>query len=307
MTAMKKRQQVSATGWAALAGFALLVAVVVGGWYWSRCEWIDWGEVGMMYSAGSGLDRSHIYHPGRVYVPPFSNLLRYPTKQMIALYTNDTQAGEVKAADAVTVTTNDNASTAYDVQVLYHVQPGDVPKLYDTFKGLHIEDIQSQHIRAALREAANDVGTRYDAFQLMGVKREEASAHLMQKVIEILAPKGITVDSADFLGHYANADIEQRIIQRVNAQTELEISRIRNKLANIQRQTDVVKSNAMAEAQQIAGSQTNTRSAEMLRLESDLRWLDKWDGRLPAVQSRAGQSLFLSADMLNALRGGRER
>ena len=64
-------------------------------------------------------------------------------------------------------------------------------------------------MRAAVREAANDVGTHYDAFELMGVKREEASTLLEKRVTEILAPKGITVDAADFLeanaGRFAEA------------------------------------------------------------------------------------------------------
>ena len=51
----------------------------------------------------------------------------------------------------------------------------------------------------------------------MGVKRKDASDQLERKVTEILAPKGITVDAADFLGHYANEQISQRIIQRVNS------------------------------------------------------------------------------------------
>src|SRR5437763_14210509 len=140
----KSRPGLSATGMAVVGTFILIIAAIVFIWYWSRCEWIDWGEVGMMYSAGSGLDRTRVYRPGRVYVPPFSTLIRYPTKQMIALYTNDEKAGEVKAADAVAVTTNDNASTNFDVQVLYHVNPSDVPKLYDPFRGLRIEDIQAQ-------------------------------------------------------------------------------------------------------------------------------------------------------------------
>src|SRR5438067_2201271 len=86
------------------------VALFLGGaWYWNRCEWVDAGYVGMMYTAGHGLE-TKVYHPGRVYVPPFSQLLKYPTKVNLALYTNDPMSGEVKAADAVTVTTNDNAS-----------------------------------------------------------------------------------------------------------------------------------------------------------------------------------------------------
>jgi regulator of protease activity HflC (stomatin/prohibitin superfamily) len=303
MTHTKSRSALSATGTAMVGTLILIVAVIVFLWYWSRCDWIDWGEVGMMYSAGRGLDRTRVYTPGRVYVPPFSTLIRYPTKQMIALYTNDESVGEVKAADAVAVTTNDNASTNFDVQVLYHVRKEDVPKLYDTFRGLRIEDIQAQHIRAALREAANDVGTRYDAFELMGVKRKEASDQLERKVTEILAPKGITVDSADFLGHYANQQINQRIIQRVNALTELEISKIRNKMAQIQRKTDVVRAQAQAQAQQIAGNQTTQRSVEMLKLESDLKWLEKWDGQMPLIQPKPGQSLIVGPDLLKSLEG----
>lgn len=305
MSRSTPKPEISATGYAAFGGVLLVIAVIAFFWYWSRCEFIDWGEVGMMYSAGSGLDRTRVYRPGRVYVPPFSTLIRYPTKQMIALYTNDEKAGEVKAADAVAVTTNDNASTNFDVQVLYHVQPADVPKLYDTFRGLRIEDIQSQHIRAALREAANDVGTRYDAFELMGVKRKEASDLMERKMVEILAPKGITVDGADFLGHFANPQLDQRIVQRVNALTELEISKIKNRMAQIQRQTDVTRAQAQAQAQQIAGAQATQRSVEMLKLESNLNWLQKWDGQMPLIQPKPGQTLILSGDLIKSLEGAK--
>src|SRR5262249_38811799 len=149
----------------------------------------------------------------------------------------------------------------------------------------------------------NDVGTRYDAFELMGVKRKQASDELERKVTEILAPKGITVDGADFLGHYANQQVDQRIVQRVNALTELELSKIRSKIAQIQPQTDVVRDQAHAQAQQIAGNQTNARSIEMLKLESDLAWLEKWDGQMPVVQPKPGQSLILSGDFLKSLEG----
>src|SRR5690349_3758963 len=114
-----------------------------------------------------------------------------------AIYTNDPDEGEVKSADAVKVTTNDNASTDFDIVVWYHIAPDDVLKVFDNYRGQPIEQIQTAVIRPAVRQQASNVGRDYDAFALMGSSRGEASTKLTAALKAELNPKGITVDRAE--------------------------------------------------------------------------------------------------------------
>jgi regulator of protease activity HflC (stomatin/prohibitin superfamily) len=153
--------------------------------FFSRCKWVPAGHVGVIFSASGGLQKE-VITPRRVFVPWMSQLYLYPTMLNAAIYTNDPGQGEIRAADSIQVTTNDNANTPFDVVVWYSVLPENVHKVFNSFRAVPIEEIQSQHIRGAVRGAVNTVGTQYDAFQLMGPKRGEASDLLKKELVKIL-------------------------------------------------------------------------------------------------------------------------
>jgi len=289
--------------WAGRLTALLVVGGIGWGFFLSRCQWVPAGHVGVIYSANGGLQKE-VIRPRRVFVPWMSQLYVYPTMLKAAIYTNDPSQGEVRAADAVQVTTSDNANTPFDVVVWYSVRPEDVHTVFNSFRAIPIEEIQAQHIRAAVREAVNVVGPNYDAFQLMGPKRREASEKLKEQLVRLLQRKGITVQAAELAGAYPSQEITARITNRVNSLTDLKISEIRQQIAGVQRDTAVVKAQAQAKAQQLASSQTKDRSLDLLRLEADQAALEKWDGHLPPIQVKAGQTVILSPDTLSALRSG---
>lgn len=288
-----------------LAMFAgvLIVGGIGTAIFFSRCRWVPAGHVGLIYSAQGGL-QSKVIKPSRVFVPWLSELYVYPTMVKAAIYTNDPGQGEVKAADAIQVTTSDNANTAFDVVVWYTVKPENVHKVFENFRAIPIEEIQSQHIRAAVREAVNTVGISYDAFQLMGPKRGEASVKLKSGVTKILERKGITIIGAEFAGAYPNQEILARITSRINSLTDLKIAEIRQEIARVQRDTAVIKAQAEAKARQIASSQTKDRSLDLLRLDADMSALEKWNGHLPPIQVKPGQTVIVSPEVLSSLRQG---
>ncbi|MCC2671041.1 MAG: spfh domain / band 7 family protein [Armatimonadetes bacterium] len=285
------------------------VVTVIGlagiGVYFSRCQWIPAGHVGVIYDASGGL-RKQVIPPRRVFVPWMSQLYVYPTMVKAAIYTNDPSQGEVKSSDAIQVTTNDNANTPFDVVVWYSVKPENVHLVFSSFRAIPIEDIQAQHIRAAVREAVNSVGPDYDTFELMGPKRGEASKKMLVELKKLLERKGITVDSAEFAGAYPSPEIMQRITSRVNSLTELKISEIRRQIAGVQRDTAVIKATAQAKAQHLASAQTKDRSLELLRLEADMAALEKWSGHLPPIQTKPGQTVVVSPEMISSLQGGQK-
>lgn len=289
-----------------LRGIAVtsVLTLVFGGCALSRTKWIPAGFVGVIYDASSGL-QNKVYKPQAVFVGFRQQLYTYPTRLQNALYTQDESAGEVRAADGILVTTNDNANTTFDVAVIYRVKPENVVHVFNEFGAISIEDIQSMHIRRAVKEAANVVSTQYDLFALMGPKRQEASAKLTDELQRRMSRKGISIERAMLGACYPTPEFQQKITSRVNAYIELEISRLRQQIAEIDRQMALVKNESEAQAQTLSAATTKDRSIEMLKIEAQKAAIDKWNGSLPPVSPRPGQTIIISPDSISRLGGNR--
>jgi regulator of protease activity HflC (stomatin/prohibitin superfamily) len=259
----------------------------------------------VIYDANSGLQKSKI-DPKRVTVGWRQRLYTYPTRLQAAIYTQDPEEGEVKSADGILITSKDNANTVFDVTVMYRVLPQDVFKVFQSFGPIPIEDIQTLHIRRAVKEAVNDVSTSYEVFDLMGARREEISRLATEELRKRLAPKGITVEMVLLGSCYPSPDIQAKINARVNSYTELEISRLRREIAEIERQTALVKAGAEQQAQQMSAAKTEQRSLEMLKLQATEQAVQKWNGELPAIQTKPGQTVVITRELLEQ-GGGRQK
>jgi hypothetical protein len=277
--------------------FALMI-------YLWRTDWVPAGYVGVIYDANSGLQTNY-YKPGAVWIGWRQQMYVYPTRLQAAIYTEDPSAGESKTADGIMITTNDNANTMFDVAVMYRVQPENVVSVFNAFGAVPIEEIQRTFIRRAVKEVANEIGTQYDLFALMGVKRQEASKRIAENLQKKLSAKGITVQSAFLGGCYPSQDIQQKITSRVNSYVELEISRLKRQIAEIESQVAVVKGGASAKASELTATQAGGRSVEILKLEAAEAALEKWDGNLPPFSTKPGQTVVITQDMLRALGGAK--
>ena len=268
--------------------------------YMSRLDWVPAGHVGVVYDANKGL-LPDIYTPKAVFIGWRQQLYTYPTRLQAAIYTEDPTAGEIKAADGILITTNDNANTLFDVVVIYRVKQEDVMNVFNSFGAVPIDEIQRNFIRRAVKEAANDIGTQFDLFSLMGPQRTDASTKLTDLLKQKLKSKGISVESAMLGGCYPSQDIQQKIASRVNSYVELEISRLKRQIAEIDRQVAIVKGEANATASAMTASQAKDRSIELLKLETAEAAIEKWDGNLPAVSPKSGQTIVLTQDLLQQL------
>ncbi len=270
--------------------------------YMSRLDWVPAGHVGVIYDANKGL-LPQIYNPSAIYIGWRQQLYTYPTRLNAAIYTEDETAGESKTADGILITTNDNASTSFDVVVIYRIKKENVMNVFNSFGAVPIEEIQRNFIRRAVKEAANNIGTQFDLFSLMGARRAEASTKLTTLLRETLITKGISVETAMLGGCYPSQDIQQKIASRVNSYVELEISRLKRQIAEIDRQVAIVKGEANSTAAVMTASEAKDRSIELLKLETAEAAIEKWDGALPPVSPKAGQTIVLTQDLLRQLGG----
>ena len=283
----------------------LIIGVVIGifliyqGWTYSRTEWVPAGHIGLLYNAQGGLQKQTI-SPRAVYIGWREQLYTYPTQLQAAIYTQDPDEGEVRAADGIQLTTSDNANTIFDVVVMYRVKPEDVVTVFNAFGPIPIEDIQTMHLRRAVKEAVNVVGTHYDVFQLMGNKRQEASEQITKELAIRLAPKGLTIEKVMLGSCYPTPEVQSKITARVNSLTELEISRLKGQLADIEKETALIRAQAESKARTVKASQIQGKSIEMLRLEIYENALKRWNGQLAPIESKPGQTIVVGKDFFNA-------
>lgn len=262
-------------------------------WFFGSLRWIPAGYVGVIYTASGGL-QDKVYPPQAIHINWFQQLYTYPTMVRNAVYTQDPSAGEVRAADGILITTSDNANTTFDISVLYRVLPEDVLTVFRTYGAIPIEDIQSQHIRRAVRDGASAIGSKYDVFALMGEKRVEASTLLTEELRGRLHSKGITVERAMILTAHPAQDLNQKINSRVNSYTSLQISQLQNQIAEFNRQTSVVDATAQQQAKSIAASGTVDRSISMLNLDLMEDAIERWSGKLAPLSKEGNQTVVIS-------------
>jgi hypothetical protein len=276
----------------------VIVGIVVVCLFWilGRIEWIPAGHVGLIYNARSGLKENTI-SPQAIFVGPFDQLYTYPTKLQAAIYNQDDSMGESRTADGIQITTNDAATTTFDVTVFYRVKPEDVVTVFNKFGPIPIEQIQSNHIRRAVREGASIIGNQYDVFQLLGPKRLEASQRLTEELRARLSSRGITILIAMLNTAHPTEDIQSKITGRVNSYTQLEIAKLEQQIAEYSRQSAIVRGEAENESRKLTASQTQGTSVEMLKLEMEADAIEKWKaagGKLSPITVKPGTTLIIN-------------
>ena len=289
-----------------VVGAVIALAVLgLGGFsfYEARSQWVDAGYVGILFDASKGVS-PNIYKPQRVFVGFRQRLYTYPTKLQSAKYIQANDEGEQKAADGILITTSDNANTTFDCTVIYRVKPEDALKVFNNFGPTDIQTIQSTHIRRAVKDAVNEIGPRYDIFQLMGPKRLEFCAAATEVLQKRLAPNGITVDTLMLMTAYPTPETMEKINRRINQYTEYDIAVLRQQIAEVTRQSNVITARARTEAAKKAGASTGDKSIEQLQLQTDEAAITKWDGHLPAIRTTPGQTLVLGGDLLSSVGQG---
>ena len=282
-----------------------IAAVMVGtaayfGWNEARSQWVDAGYVGILYDAANGVQPA-VIKPSRVYIGFRQKLYTYPTKLQSAKYLQAADEGEVKSADGILITTSDNANTTFDVTVIYRVRPEDALKVFNAFGPTDVSTIQSTHIRRAVKDAVNDIGPRYDIFQLMGPKRQAFCDAATEKLRQRLSPNGITVDSVLLQTAYPTPEVQEKINRRINQYTEYEIAVLHQQIAEVSRQSAVITAQANTVASQITGATAKDKGLDQLQLQADAEAVEKWDGHLPALRTGSGQTLVLDGSTLGAL------
>jgi len=290
---------------AMLAG-ALLAAVLFFNYVLTVTR-IEAGHVGVEINvAGSQRGASEI--PVRtgwvVYSPLRTQIIEFPTYVQTVKWTRNLNEGH-PLNEEMSLNSKEGMEITVDVSLSYSIDPARVPDFYVKYRLSDLERFSHGILRDIVRNSLNEVASTYTVEEIYGEKKAEFIGKVEKMIEQNVSAVGVNVQQFGFIGApRVPALIAQSITAKARAIQEAE--RARNELAMTQAEAAkkiaeaegdarsmVLRAKGEADANRIRQSSLTPQLLELRRLENNRALIDKWDGRLPTVQSGQGGGLIL--------------
>jgi len=247
---------------------------------------IDAGHVGIkvnLYGSEKGVsDITEV--TGMVWYNPFTkSVYEVPTFVQNAIYTHNDIRGSYDNEE-FRVTTKDGMTARFDLSMNYYTPAENVVSIFRKYRK-PVSDLEKGVVRTYLREAFNNVASKYTAEGLYE-SRAEFESQSEERAKEILQKEGFIVEQIVILNEIRLPDdITQRINDKVKAtqitkqkQEEVlqEIAEAEKRVARARGDSSSMVIRAAAEA-----SAYKIKKQELNQLLIQQQFLEKWDGKLP--------------------------
>ena len=169
-----------------------------------------------------------------------------------------------------------------DLTFTYQYKPENVKDVFVRFKGQSGKEVRDSFIKPNIISWTKEVVAKYDVADILGAKKSEVNAAITDYVSKKFEPYGITISNVSLINVGVDKQTRKVINNKIAAQQNAETQKIKN-------QTKVDKAKADAEAKTIS-AEAEAKANKLLErslTEGVLKqqWIDKWDGKLPKVQS----------------------
>jgi regulator of protease activity HflC (stomatin/prohibitin superfamily) len=250
------------------------------------CNRIDAGHVGIkvnLYGSDKGVsDITEV--TGMVWYNPFTkSVYEVPTFVQNAVYT----ASETKHSpnnEEFRVTTRDGMVAAFDLSMNYQTPSEEVVRIFRKYRK-PINELEKTVVRTYLREAFNNVASKYTAESLYENRADfEEEAEIRAK--EILQREGFIIEQIVVLNEIRlPADVTQRINDKVKAAqiTKQMQEEVRQAEASAEKRVAKARGDSLAMVT-LAAAEANAykiKKQELNELLIKQQFIEKWDGKLP--------------------------
>jgi regulator of protease activity HflC (stomatin/prohibitin superfamily) len=193
---------------------ALGAALVLLGVAFSTVVQVGVGQVGVQTLFGQVQPR--VLQPGLSVVNPLVNVTRFDTRTqnytMSAVRAEGQQAGD----DAIRVLSADGLEVVIDLTVLFHVVPGQAPKILSTIG----EDYQDKIVRAIARTRIRDNAVYYDAVALYSTRREEFQTRILAAIEKDFSSNGLQLDQLLIRNIQLPESVKRSIESKISAEQD---------------------------------------------------------------------------------------
>lgn len=224
------------------------------------------------------------------YNPLASSVFEYPTFVQNVVWTHSVAEGN-PINEEITFSNADQMQIAVDINLSYQLSPQKIPAFYVKFRNDSLPSFSNGFLRAAVRDALNDVGGKYHIEQIMGDNTDflKQSRAVLQASLD---PLGVEIVQFGLIGipRPPQAVIEA-INNKVHAtqlaeQKQNELMQVKADAAKRVAETEGYAQSVLLRAD--AESEANRKVAASLTPELvRLRALEKWNGTLPTMTGGA--------------------
>jgi regulator of protease activity HflC (stomatin/prohibitin superfamily) len=237
-----------------------------------------------------------------------STVVEYPTSIQTAKWTRDMNEG-APTNEEMSFNTQDGLTVYGDLSVSYHLDSSKVPQFYVKFRSDNIEQFTHGFLRNVARDSINRTGSQYTVQEIMGEKKSELELKSRMDLQAQVNDIGVEIDQFGFIG---SPRPPQSVIDSINAKVQAQQIAVQKQNELVQAQADAAKTVAAAEGQAKAQIAIANGEAESNRLRAASiseniikwqqlavtdRWIEKWNGAMPSVQSGGGAPPGLLLDV----------
>src|SRR5580700_10126785 len=285
-----------------IIAIGVLLVVLVMGLFLLRVTRIEPGHVGVQINlAGNQRGASEI--PVRtgwvVYSPLSTEIIEFPTYVQTVKWTKDVNEGH-PINEEMGFNSKEGMEIFVDVSLSYAIDPRKVPDFYVKYRVNDLDLFTHGILRDIVRNSLNEVASTYVVEDIYGEKKAEFLGKVEAQIELKMTPVGVSVQQFGFIGApRVPAVIATAITAKAQAIQQAE--RARNELATTQAEAAkkiaeaegdakslVTRAQGEADANRIRQNSLTPQLLELRRIENSRALIDKWDGRLPSVQSGQG-------------------
>lgn len=207
------------------------------------------GYAGIVYSMNGGVQQD-ILSQGWHLVAPTKKVIAYPISTETMYLSKERQEGS-EGDDSFNITTKDGKLVNVDCELSYHYDAEKLGQVFTKWRGKSSTDIEQTYIRARIKEAANNITSQYSVMDVYGEKRPELNKTVYEQLKETLGQNGIILETFNFTRIEPDAQTQQAIQEKVDAQQKLEQDKIEANRQAVENQKNIDKATAEAEQAKI--------------------------------------------------------
>lgn len=230
---------------------AILIAVGVvaaGGYVALSGTYVGQGEVGVVYTAKSGVKEKTL-NPGFHFVGPFAKVKDFPiSQQQLVLSNNSADFNEKKLEkDTHVDAPADGGMVKMNMTINYNFIPEKVTGLYEKFNGMDGEQIVESKVKNSILAYIKEVTPKFSVMDIYSTKRAEIGQEIIKYLNEKLQDEyGMNISSALIIDVQLDKELQKKVQAKEQAKQDAEKAELDKQTALAQAETDKVKAEAEA-------------------------------------------------------------
>lgn len=276
----------------------VIIGIVVCGF---KCtEKIPAGYVGVVYNMNGGIEKD-VLRQGWKLVAPTKTVTLYSIALEQSYMTEDSQ-GDSPEDESFEIPTKEGTALDADVAFSYSFDVDKVSETFTRFRGQNGKEILKSFIKPKMQAWIKEITPEFSMIDIVSKQRGAINNTITDRLKERFAPYGIVIDNVALADIRPDKDTSKAIKKKIQAQEELETSKVRAEQAKVEanKEKDVatinaekakIKAQGEADALKIAAeaeAEANKKVAGSLTPELiEKQKIDKWNGTVPQIQGES--------------------